>query len=32
VVGGQKDATSYFIAAADEALAKTLEDKVRAAF
>jgi anti-sigma factor RsiW len=32
VIGGQKDATSYFIAAADEALARKLEDKVRAAF
>lgn len=31
VVGGQKDATSYFIAAEDEALARKLEDKVRAA-
>ena len=32
VLGGQKDATSYFIAAADEALAKKFEENVRAAF
>jgi anti-sigma factor RsiW len=32
VVGGQKDTTSYFIAAADEAEAKSFEDSVRAAF
>lgn len=32
VFGGQKDATSYFIAAADEALAKKLEGNVRSAF
>ncbi|UVC07112.1 hypothetical protein IHQ71_17995 [Rhizobium sp. TH2] len=32
VIGGQKDATSYFIAAADEALAKKLEGNVRSVF
>lgn len=32
VLGGQKDATSYFIAATDEALAKNIEGSVRAAF
>ena len=31
VVGGQKDATSYFIAAPDEAIARKLEDSVKAA-
>lgn len=31
VIGGQKDATSYFIAAQDEATAKKLEEGVRAA-
>lgn len=32
VIGGQKDATSYFVAAADEALARKIEESVRAAF
>ena len=32
VIGGQKDATSYFIAADDTDLAKKMEDTVRAAF
>ena len=31
VVGGQKDATSYFIAAQDESQARSFEDSVRAA-
>lgn len=32
VIGGQKDATSYFIAAANTDLAKKMEESVRAAF
>jgi hypothetical protein len=31
VVGGQKDATSYFIAAQDETQARGLEESVRTA-